>query len=75
MKKNSEEVQMLESDILDSVEILYTALDAFNLDDYNYALSLIDLLNYEYKELTGVYYLKPEQVIVFHERKWSIFNA
>lgn len=69
------EMRELEADMLDCVEELYRSIDTFNFENYKYSLSLIDLLNSEYFELTGQYYIAPRKVIEFHEKKWSIFNA
>ena len=65
------ELQTLESTLFEVVMNMGYARQNKNLEDYRMGLAVMDLLNKEYFELTGQYYIPQDKVIIYHSRQWE----
>jgi hypothetical protein len=66
------ELAQLEDMIFQVMESLYQAKHLGNKTSYDLALATLDILNYDYKELTGKYFVEEHRIMKFHEDKWEI---
>lgn len=62
----------LQEDLFELICSLYENYNYRKIDHYKLDLALLEEYNNEYKELTGLYYLKAEKVIEFYEKLWEI---
>lgn len=70
------DIQLLENMLFDSIEYLEKTakLDVTHPTvriKYQSGLAALDLLNEEYKQLTGNYYIDQNRVLQYHSKQWG----
>jgi hypothetical protein len=66
------QVQLLESDMFETIHDLLKAFHSKNSGDYTTFLAILENLNDEYKDLTGQYYIEQTRIISYHEKRWEM---
>lgn len=66
------ELYQLEDMIFQTMEGLYQAFDYGQKDKYKLALSSLELLNNEYKELTGRLFLDEVRILNYYKKMWEL---
>ena len=62
----------LEDQIFQTLEGLYQAFEYKKKDNYRLALGTLELLNMEYKVLTGVYFIEENRILDYYSKMWEI---
>lgn len=66
------ELYELEDMIFQTMEGLYQSFDYRQKDKYKLALCSLELLNKEYKELTGRFFIDEVRILDYYKKMWEL---
>lgn len=70
-----DEVHNLEVNIFNSIEAAYKAISVRDRDNAKAYIASVEVLNEEYKEITQIDCVKPENILRLYEKLWEVSNA
>lgn len=68
------EITELQDAMFQSLEALYQAKANLNLKNYKLALGTLDILNHDFKEITGNYFIEEKRIMSYYSDMWEIEN-
>lgn len=74
-----EDKAVLEGMLFEAIEYLEKQLQGSRRDPtlkirYQSGLAALDLLNEEYRQITGTYYIAQDRVLKYHAKQWDVFS-
>lgn len=63
---------IIEEAIMDTTEKLYYFKEIRNKDSYKLALGTLDLLDQDYKALSGENYFKNNEILNYYAKLWEL---
>lgn len=73
--KLSDEIEILEKNMFDSVHGALVGIERNKLDEAKAYIATVEILNSEYKDITKVDFVKQSTIIDLYERLWRKSNA
>ena len=68
----SKQLFIIEDAIMDATEKLYYFKETRNKNSYKLALATLELLDYDYKELSGEHYFKNNEILNYYAKLWEL---
>lgn len=68
----SKQLFILEEAIFDIMEKLHYFLGVKDKPSYELAVKTLNMLNEDYKELTGEFFLEPERILSYYSKLWEM---